>query len=285
MTGPRGAAALLLFVLSSLAGSAGRVALQSPLPDPARLMRDVRAAARFDYELLEQFTYVEQRRDIRISKLGKVTVGPMRTFEVHPSAQPGRTWKRLVAVDGKPLDPVELARRDAEHERHVREQAERQARETPARRARRLEEEAEARREREAIVDDAFAVYRPTVVGRETLEGQTVLSIALTPRPDARVTTREGRWMKQFEGRVWIAEDDNQVAGLELQAIDDVTIGWGVVGRVHEGSRFVFRRRKIEDTWLPAEVRFQGTGRTLLFRTFEIEAVTSYSNYRRKGSD
>jgi hypothetical protein len=282
MIGSRSVTTLFLFVSMSAAGPSARIERQSPLPDSATLMARVREAVQFDYELLEQFTYIEQRRDVKMSRLGRVTVGPLRTFEVHPSTQPGRTWKRLIAVDGKPLDAAELARRDAEHQRDVREEEERVAREAPAERARRIEKEEAERREREAILNDAFAVYKPAVVGRTTLEGERVIEVILTPQPEATVTTREGRWLKDFEGRIWIAEADYQVAALELRACDDVSIGWGFVGRVHEGSRFQFRRRKIENTWLPAEVRFQATGRTLLFRRFDIEAVTSYSNYRRK---
>jgi hypothetical protein len=281
MLSHRSAIALFLPVIVCFAAQAAP-AVEQPLPDTATLMRRMRASVRFDYELLEQFTYIEKRRDVKMSAFGKVSVGPLRTFEVHPSAQPGRTWKRLLAIDGKPLEPAELARRDAEHERHMRELADKIATETSAERARRLEREAEARREREAILDDAFAVFHPTTVGREIMEGQPVIELTLTPKPDARVRTREGKWLKEFQGRIWISESDHEVAALELEACDDVTIGWGFVGRVHEGSRFEFRRRKVENAWLPAEVRFQATGRTLLFRRFDIEAVTSYSDYRRK---
>ena len=73
----------------------------------------------------------------------------------------------------------------------------------------------------------------------------------------------------------------DQVARLEMRARDDVTIGWGILGRVHEGSRFVFTRRKFENAWLPAEVVFDATGSTLLFRKFDIDLVTTYSGYKR----
>ena len=66
-----------------------------------------------------------------------------------------------------------------------------------------------------------------------------------------------------------------------MRAVDDVSIGWGIVGRVHEGSRFVFARRKTDGAWLPSEVTFQATGRTLLFRKFEIDTTTTFSNYQR----
>lgn len=282
MLSGRTAPALLALVLSiPLTGKAFRAQDAQPLPDAGALVHAVRAAAQFDWELQEKFTYLEQRRDVKITKLGKVVVGPLRAFEVQPSAHPGRTWKRLIAVDGKPLDPAELSRRDAEHARHVREQNERERRESAPERARRLQKEAEALREREAILDDALAVYEWTVLNREWLEGAPVFVVRLTPRPEADVETREGRWMKQFDGLLRVAEADHQIATLEMRAIDDVTIGWGIIGRVHEGSRFVFRRRRVHNAWLPSEVIFEASGRTLLFRRFQLRAVTTYSGYRR----
>ena len=244
-------------------------------------MRKVREAVRLDYEIQKEFAYTEHRRDIRMSPLGKVSVGPVRTFEVFPSETPGRPRKRLLAVDGKPLDPAELARREADHQRAL---AERRA-ETPRERARRLENEAEEKRERNAVLDDALAVFDIEFVGRKIVDGQRLLLANATPRPHARVTTREGKWMKQFAGEVWISESDHQIARLDMRAIDDVSIGWGIVGRVHKGSRFVFARRKIEDTWLPCEVTFDATGRSLLFRRFEVHTTTTFSDYRRTESD
>ena len=74
-----------------------------------------RSAVRLDSELQKDFTYVERRRDMKVGPLGKVYVGPLRTFEVFPSADPSQTYKRLIAIDGKPLDPAELRKRDLEH--------------------------------------------------------------------------------------------------------------------------------------------------------------------------
>ena len=270
-----------VLIVVSLFALTARTPAQTALPDAAGLARRVRDAVRLDNELQAQFSYLEQRRELRVSKLGKVDVGAQRTFEVFPSAVPGRTYKRLIAVDGQPLSSAELARRDAEHAADVAAETARRQGETARERSARLKEEADAQRERNAIIDDGFAVFEAKITGREVLEGHQMLVVELTPRSDARVTTREGRWMKQFEGRAWIAEEDYQVARLEMRARDDVTIGWGILGRVHEGSRFVFTRRKFENAWLPAEVVFDATGSTLLFRKFDIDLVTTYSGYKR----
>lgn len=251
------------------------------LPDPDTFMKKVRDAARLDYEIQQEFTYLERRRDIRVSLLGKVTIGPLRTFEVYPSAIPGKTYKRLIAVDGVPLDAAELATRDRERDESLRKEAERRRNESARERAERLEQEKEEWEEREAVLNDALAVFDVTFTGREVINGERVLTGKARPRPDARVTTREGKWLKHFAGDVWIAEADHQIVRLDMRAIDDVSIGWGIVGRVHGGSRFVFARQKIDGAWLPSEVTFQATGRTLLFRKFQIDTTTTFSNYRR----
>ncbi|HZB26318.1 MAG TPA: hypothetical protein VE379_09320 [Vicinamibacterales bacterium] len=274
----KGIAAILL-VLLGLHGA--RASREANLPDPAAFMKTVRDVARLDYEIQSEFTYLERRRDIRLSKLGKVTVGPLRTFEVYPSPIRGRTYKRLIAVDGQPLDPAELARRDAERARVLREAEEKRRNETPGAREARLQEEAEERREREAVLDDALAVFEVKFLRREVIEGQPLLIGTATPRPHVRVSTREGRWLKQFAGEIRVSETDHQIVRLDMRALDDVSIGWGIVGRVHKGSRFVFARRKIENAWLPSEVTFDATGRTLLFRRFHIATTTTFSDYQR----
>ena len=250
-----------------------------PPPDPAALAVRVRDTLRREYAEPPRFTYIERRRDVDISGLGKVSVGPLRTFEVYPTAD-GDEYKRLIAVDGKPLDPAELARRDAEHERHVRRRAERERTESAGRRSARLRKDAEERRDRDEILDDAAAVFALSFVCREILNGEPVLVLALKPRPDAHVRTREGGWMKKMEGRMWVAEAGHHIARLQLRAFEDLSIGWGVVARVEAGSGFDYVRKRVGDAWLPSELTLEGAGRTLLFRRFEVRTVTTYSNHQ-----
>jgi hypothetical protein len=275
-------ALLAVVVLPWMGEVAGFAQGARPLPPKDELIRKMREAVRLDYELQDEYTYIEQRRDVRVSKLGKVTVGPMRTFEVYPSNQPGRTYKRLVAIEGKPLDPAELARRDEEHRRNVMAEAEAAKNESPARRAARQKKEADERRERDMLIADAFAVFDATVTGREMLDGHEVVVLKLFPRPNAAPKTREGRWMKKFSGRLWVSESDGQIAKIDMVANEDLTIGMGIVGRVHAGSRLVFTRTKVNgEVWLPAHSHIAASGRTLLFRTFRIDMRSEYRDYRK----
>jgi hypothetical protein len=272
------------FAILTMVWCAAAGALQAPVPaiGGAELSRRVRAAVRLDYQVQSGFTYVERRRDVRISKLGKVTIGPLRTFQVIPSPISGQTYKRLIAVDGKPLSPEELARRDAEHARDVAAAKAPRERETPAERGERQARAASEQRQRDAIMDDAFKTFDATIERRELVDGLPVLVARMTPRKDPPVTTREGRWMTHFEGYLWIAESDYQVVRIDMQATSDVTIGWGVVGRIHKGSRVLFVRRRFENAWLPAETTYEATGRTLIFRPFQFKVTTTYSDYKRR---
>jgi hypothetical protein len=268
------------------AAPASAQAADAPLPDVKMIVDKVKSRIRLDRELQSQYTYLEKRRDVKLSKLGKVTVGALRTFEVYPSAKPGRTYKRLVEVDGKRLDAAELERRDSAHRQHLLDMVEQEKNETPQMRAKREQQEAKDLREQRELIDDAFAIFEVKLTGREMLDGQRVIGATLTPRQNVQTKSDEGKWMKRFKGRAWVSDDDHQVAKVEMEALDDINIGWGLVGRVHQGSKFTFTRTKVNnEVWLPVEMKFEASGRTLLFRKFQIFTVTSYSDYKKFNVD
>ncbi len=266
----------LALALLTIDGSAVRVQPPSDLDAFARKVREV---IRLEYADPIRFNYTEEGRDVDISMFGKVSVGPLQTFEVRQNP-PGEAWRRLVAIDGKPLAAAELARRDAEHEREMRRKAERERSETPRQRAARLKEEAEELRERDEILDDAERVFAFTFVARENVDGQPVIVVDLTPRPQAIVKTSEGQRMKRFAGRLWVGESDYRLARVRLHAIDSVSVGWGVVAKVERGSGFDFVRKKVAGAWVASRLTIEGTGNTLLFRSFAIKTVTTYTNHR-----
>jgi hypothetical protein len=257
-----------------------------PLPPTHDLLKKMRASIRFDDDVQQAYTYVERRRDVKISMLGKVTVGPLRTFEVYPSNKPGRTYKRLVAIDGKPLPADELARRDEAHRNNMIAELERDKTETPAARKARLAKDAEDRREKEALVNDAFAVFEARIAGHETIDGQPVVVLWISPRRNAQPKTREGRFMTKFAGKLWVVEADGEIVKLDLTAFDDIPVGMGLVGRVHEGARLEFARRRVNgEAWLPSTSHITAKGKTLMFRPFSFDLKTEYQDYRKFSVD
>ncbi len=266
----------LLFCLMALAVlHVAGAATHEQAPNVEALLADVRESLKREYARPPRFSYVEQSRDVDVSKLGSVSIGPLQTYEVYPTPF-GDRWKRLIAVDGKPLDPRELAENDAKHQRDM----QKQRAETPRQKAVRQKREADEERERDAILADAHAVFEPEFVGREALDGHSTIVVALKPRPNARVTTREGGWLKQVAGKVWISEADRSIARLRLYTTDNLSIGWGVIARLEPGSGFDYTRTRVSDAWLPSELTVEGSGRTLLFRRFAVKTVTTYTRHQ-----
>lgn len=251
---------------------------ERPLPDLHEFTRKVRERLREDRRLLAQYTYMERREEIDISRLGGVSVGPVKVYEVYPSLEPGNTWKRLIAVNGEPLSPEELERNDRKHQEDLR----RRARESPRERRKRLAREEKERQEEEATIDELFRLYTITLVGREVLNGYPTIVATLEPKPDYQPRTEDGKWMKKVRARAWVHEFDHELVKIEAEVIEDITVAWGLIGRVHKGTRALYERTKVNDEiWLPKRTWVDATGRTLVFRSFDIEATTEWYNHRR----
>ena len=153
-----------------------------------------------DRELQSHYTFIERREEIEVSRLGKVSKGPTKTYEVYPSPEPGNTYKRLVAVNGTPLPAAELARQDAKHRDDVMREMQKRERESASDRARRQAREAKERAEREAMLDEVLQLFDIRIVGREQIGGHPALVATMVPRPKYRPRTEAGDFMKKTEG-------------------------------------------------------------------------------------
>jgi hypothetical protein len=267
-------------VLAALAMCAGLASGQEPpLPDAETFRREARKRLRDDRAILSQYTYLERREEIDISAFGGVSEGPVKTYEVYPSKESGNTWKRLIAVDGEPLSEEELAENDREHQRHLREKEN----ESPSERARRLRKEEKEQQEEQAVLDEVFALYDMTMERREIVHGHPTIFVSLEPRADYEPKTKEGKWMKHVRIRAWVHEHDYEIVRVEADVLEDITVGWGLIGRVHKGSTAIFDRTKVNgEVWLPKRSEVKGTGRTLVFRPFAVDAVTEWWGYRKR---
>jgi hypothetical protein len=69
---------------------------------------------------------------------------------------------------------------------------------------------------------------------------------------------------------------------VEIEAIDDLSIGLGLLARVHKGTTASYQRRKVNDEiWLPAEVSWTASARVLLLKTLRIRGTAEFSGYRK----
>jgi len=257
-------------------GPAGQPAGRA-LPDRAEFIARVRAGLRTDRQLQAQYTFLERREEVEVSKLGKVKDGPVKVYEVYPSVEPGNTYKRLISVDGRRLSDEELEKNDRIHQQHILERLN----ESPEEKAKRARDEAKGRAEDQRVIDELFALYEITLARRETIDGHPTVLALLEPRRQYKPRTDEGKVMKKFRARAWVHEHEHQVVRVEVEAVENIGYGLGIIGKVYKGTEGEFVRTKVNgEVWLPSRARLTATGR-VLFRKFAVDSVTEWWDYRK----
>ena len=261
-------------------------AQQRPLPDQQAFLQEVRK--RLDTDEFRQlgYMYMETRREQKLDKAGRPTVESVKILESYPGLPGEQRWERLLSEDGKAISPQELERRDRERQKHVEEYARRLAKDPEEMKAKEERERARRRRELAENIDDINRVFDIRMVGREVIEGHDTILLALTPRRDAKPRTRAGGIMRNFNVRAWISEPDYELVRLDAEAIDTVSIGFGLLARVHKGSKASFQRRMVNgESWLPARADYFVTVRVGLLAVLRRGGTVEFSNYKKFAVD
>jgi hypothetical protein len=241
-----------------------------PLPDTAAFIEEVRQNLRSDRLLLEQYTFTEKRVEQRLDGKGVVKTTKTETFEVYPSLEPGKMYRRRITRDGVPLGEKELAEQDRRHEAKAEKVESRGA------------SDAEDRREEERVVAEIPMIYDVDLRGRETMDGRSVIVVEFAPRPGYKAVTTGGKVLQKVAGRAWIDEEDRQLVRVEAKLLDNLGVGPAGVVRLQKGATSYFHRRKVNDEiWLPSDARFTGAARVLLFFGGSVDARFVYSDYRK----
>jgi len=261
-------------------------AAQRPLPDQRQFLEEVRKRLDTNDQRQSGYMYVETRREEKLDKAGRSAGESVRVLESYPGL-PGETrWERVLSVDGRAVPQQELDKGDRERQKHVEEYARKAAKDPAGERAKQDRDRARVKRERDESIDDAFRIFDVRMLGRETIEGHDTIAFSLTPRRDVKPKTRAGGIMRNFSGRAWVSESDYELVRMDVEAIDTVSFGLGVLARLHKGSQASFQRRKVNDeAWLPAMASYRMSARIGLLAVFRRGATFEYSNYKKFGVD
>lgn len=253
---------------------------ERPLPAPEFFLSQVRAHLQTDRQLLSQYTFHQRETELRLSKLGKLTTGAVKTYEVYPGLDPDDTYRRLTDVDGKRRDPADLEKEDRAHQKHVLDELNKRQHESASDREKRLQRDAKERQETEAWIDDVFRVYTFALVERQQLGGHSTVVVDFAPRSNAAPKTHDGKDLVKVKGRAWISERDYQVARVDIEMLEDLSVK-GFLARLYKGTTASYERRQVNnEVWLPVEMRLNLSGRALI-RKFHIETVIQYFDYRK----
>jgi hypothetical protein len=274
----------LLLVAATIVTTVLRpAALERPLPELQPFLQEVRKHLQPDDSRQSSYMFVTTERRWKLDGRGRPSNESVTIGESYPGFAPGEDrWRRVLEEDGKRVPEAALQKKDAERRKRAEVYAGRL--QDPRERAKLARARENDRREAAETVDDAFRVYEIAMLGRESIDGHDTIALSMTPRPRAAARTREGRWLRAFKGRAWISESDYELVKLEVEAIDTISMGLGMLARMHKGSTAAFSRRKVNgETWLPSRAEYQFSARVLMIRSMRERGTVEFSNYLKFG--
>ena len=184
---------------------------------------------------------------------------------------------RLLERDGKPIPEEERVKIEEGIQKRL---AELQAM-TPEQLKQRREQG--RRRERD---DDAWLKEFPDaldykLLAQETVNGAPALVLECSPRPGYKARNMRARVFEKVRGRAWVDKTEAELVKADVEVFDTVSIGWGILGRIEKGTRFMIERQKLgPDLWLPASQTVRLAARMMLVKSMHQEISSRYSDYR-----
>ncbi len=205
----------------------------------------------------------------KLAKDGSVEEKKTKLYQVIPMQ--GASFDRLLEEDGVPLTQSQSAEEDR-RQRKFREKL------------RRGEKPDEGRQE-VAFDENLVAKYDFSLLGSEELRGRTAYLLGYKPKSgDLPVRNRMDQALNKAEGKIWIDARTYEVARVEFELKEKVSLWWGLIGNISELEGRVERVPVGSGVWLPESVDIYLNGR-ILFTSLHRRQSLRFSDFREFAAD
>ncbi|MGA8342850.1 MAG: hypothetical protein WB781_13020 [Candidatus Sulfotelmatobacter sp.] len=221
------------------------------------------------------YTYMDREVENKLDGKGQIKSTEVKTYEILEIY--GEPVQRLIQKDDKPLDPKVATKEEEKIQKII----DKRQNESDEDRKKREEKEVKEREDGRKFVREVADAYDFKLVGTEEVGGREAWVIDGEPRPGFEPHMKESKFLSKFHGRVWIDKGDLQLAKMDIEAIDTVSVGW-VLARIHKGTRVMLEQTRVNDeVWLPRHVSFKVDARVALFKGFNINGEQEYRDYKK----
>lgn len=180
---------------------------------------------------------------------------------------------RTLTINGKPLTPDERASDQARMKKLVEDPSER------AKRKKRAHDDEEKATQMFKAIPDAF-------IFKYDGEDNGQLRLTFFPNPHYDAPTRELQVFRSMSGKMWIDRAAERMTRLEGTLFEDVTFGWGLLGRLNKGGTFSVTQSRVGDThWEIVSLDVKMTGHAIIFKNINVREVERLTDFRRVSDD
>lgn len=176
---------------------------------------------------------------------------------------------RTLFINGQPLTAEQRANDEARMKKLVQDASER------AKRDKRAKEDADRGTQMFKAIPDAF-IFKYD--GAEN--GQIRLSFFPNPHYDA--PTRELQVFRSLSGKLWIDRVEGRLTRMDGSLFEDVSFGWGLLGRLNKGGTFSVTQNRVgDDHWEIVGLDVKMTGKAVIFKSINVKQTQRLTDFRR----
>lgn len=180
---------------------------------------------------------------------------------------------RTIAKNGKPLTPDEQAQAD--------EKLRKFAYDSDGRRKKR-----QANREDDQRADtlmrslpDAFNYSVVSV--SDGPNDHKLVRLKFKAKPNWNAPTHETRVLEGMQGEMVVDQTASRIAEINGELFKDVDFGWGILGRLYKGGRFIIKQMEVgQGKWAQTEETLQFNGKVLMVKSLTIWSTETMTDFR-----
>jgi hypothetical protein len=184
----------------------------------------------------------------------------------------------LVAINGKPLSAQQREDEIARIERFA------NSPEELHRKQKQEKEDAEHTTRIMKALPDAFIYEKDgTEPGQEGIgrPGDELVKLKFRPDPKYSPPTHTEQVLTGMTGYILIDANHCRIAKIDGTLMKEVGFGWGILGHLDKGGRFVVQQVDVgDDHWEISRMDLALTGKILLFKNLNIKSTEIYSDFR-----
>lgn len=179
------------------------------------------------------------------------------------------TVSRLIAVNDQPPSSEQRQQDQERIQKLVNDPAEQQ------RKHREQEDDAKKAEDMLRVLPDAF-LYEE--IGREG----DLIKFHFHPRPHFDPPSREASVYRGMEGTLTVDGRQKRLVRIDGHLFQDVTFGWGILGRLEKGGTFFVEQKQLEGPrWEVTTMDVNMNGKALFFKTISMHEKEVSTDFRR----
>lgn len=110
---------------------------------------------------------------------------------------------------------------------------------------------------------------------------RNLVRLTFFPNPHYDAPTRELRVFRSLSGKMWIDPQAKHLARIDGTLFEDVTFGWGLLGRLNKGGTFnVVQKEVAPDHWEVVSLDVNMTGHAVIFKTLNVREHETFRDFQ-----